>query len=575
MSDTIAAPAGGAFLLGRTDPQQVQTPEDFDEDLRLMASSASQFVEREYRPVEEQIEALDYEESRRLLARAGELGLLALDVPEEYGGLAQSKTASMLVTEKLAQTGSFNVTFNAHVGIGTLPLVYFGTEEQKQKYLPRLASGEWVAAYCLTEDTSGSDARAAKATAVRDGDDWVLNGSKMWISNAGFADLFTVFAQVDGKEFTAFLVERETEGLSLGAEEEKMGIKGSSTRRLILDDVRVPADSVLGEIGKGHRIAFSILNIGRLKLAAGAIGGAKQMLRLAAGYAAERHQFGVPIGSFGLIQEKLADMQAGTYALESAVYRVTGDLDATRAAAGGSDALAGLDEYVVEYSFIKVFGSEILDGIIDETLQIFGGNGFSAEYPVEAAYRNSRINRIFEGTNEINRLLTSGQLLKRAMGGKLDFMSAAQRALGGHTPQADPALPAELQQADVAVQALKQAILVVAGAGAMAWMQKIEEEQEVMARVADMVALAYLAESALLRAARGTAAHAASLARLYAFAAVDRAQLLAAEALRRIPGGVAQQTLVADYLKDHGVDLIGLRREIAAAALDRGAYLLG
>lgn len=308
MTDSARAPRGGAFLIARTSPEAVLTPERFDGDLRLFAQTASQFVEREYRPVKEQIEGLDYAASRQLLAKAGELGLLGLDVPEQYGGLSQSKTASMLVTEKLAQTGSFNVTFNAHVGIGTLPLVYFGTDGQKERYLPRLASGEWVAAYCLTEDGSGSDSRAARTTAVRDGDEWVLNGSKMWISNAGFADLFTVFAQIDGKEFTAFLVERNTPGLSLGAEEHKMGIKGSSTMRVILDNARIPLDNLLGEPGQGHRIAFSILNIGRLKLAAGAIGGARQMLRLASGYAREREQFGVPIGSFGLIKEKLADM---------------------------------------------------------------------------------------------------------------------------------------------------------------------------------------------------------------------------------------------------------------------------
>lgn len=398
----------------------------------------------------------------------------------------------------------------------------------------------------------------------------------MWISNAGFADLFTVFAQVDGKEFSAFLVEKDTPGLSMGAEEEKMGIKGSSTRRLILDDVRIPATNLLGEVGKGHRIAFSILNIGRLKLAAGAIGGAKQMLRLASRYAREREQFGVPIGSFGLIQEKLADMQAGTYALESAVYRVTGDLDARLAAAADSELLKTLDEYVIEYSFIKVFGSEILDDVIDETLQIFGGNGFSAEYPVEAAYRNSRINRIFEGTNEINRLLTSGQLLKRALAGRLDVLAAAQKALAGQEPAAGPALPEELRAADSAVQNLKQAILVVAGSGAMAWMQEIEKEQEVMARVADMIALAYLAESAVLRAQRSDSpAPATQLARLYAFSAVDRARLLAQEALRRIPQGSAQAQRVAGFLPEHGVDLIGLRRELGAAAQEKGGYLLG
>lgn len=577
MTDTIEAARGGAFLISRTEPERVQTPERFDEDLRLFAATASQFVEREYRPVAEQIEALDYGKSRQLIATAGELGLLALDIPEQYGGLQQSKTASMLVTEKLAQTGSFNVTFNAHVGIGTLPIVYFGTDDQKKRYLPKLASGEWVAAYCLTEDSSGSDSRAARATAVRDGDEWVLNGSKMWISNAGFADLFTVFAQIDGKEFSAFLVERDTPGLSLGAEEHKMGIKGSSTMRVVLEDARIPLGNLLGEAGKGHKIAFSILNIGRLKLAAGAIGGAKEMLRLASRYAKEREQFGVPIGRFGLIKEKLGNMQADTFALESAVYRMTGDLDTHLSSLGDSaDAVTGLDEYVVEYSFIKVLGSEILDDIIDETLQVFGGNGFSAEYPVEAAYRNSRINRIFEGTNEINRLLTSGQLLKRAMKGQLDLMSAVQAAAAGQPDAPDEGVAEEFRAADNAISNLKKATLTVAGAAVMVWMQKVEEEQEVMARVADMVALAYLAESALLRARQDSAgAWSGPLARLYAFSAVDSARQLAAEALRRIPSGSVHAGRVAAYLPDHGVDLIGLRREIADEALDKGAYLLG
>lgn len=577
MSQPDKAPAGGAFLLSQTDPDRVLTPEDFSDELRLMATTASRFVEREYVPVAAQLEALDYGLSRSLLAKAGELGLLALDIPEEYGGLDQSKTASMLVTEKLARTGSFNVTFNAHVGIGTLPLVYFGTEEQKARYLPKLASGEWVAAYCLTEDTSGSDSRAARTTAVADGDEWVLNGSKMWISNAGFADLFTVFAQADGTEFSAFLVEKDAPGLSLGAEEEKMGIRGSSTRRLILEDVRIPAGNLLGEIGKGHRIAFGILNLGRLKLAAGAIGGARAMLSLASSYGAEREQFGVPIGSFGLIQEKLGDMQAATFALESAVYRLSGDLDTRLAGVGApAEALKAIDEYVVEYSFIKVFGSEILDGIIDETLQIFGGNGFSAEYPVEAAYRDSRINRIFEGTNEINRLLTSGQLLKRALQGRLDLLGAVQAALAGKPAEPSPDIPGGLGQAVAATENLKKAVLAVAGSAALAFMQDAEKEQEVLARVADMVALAFFAESALLRARKdGAPAAAGLLARLYALSAVDRARLLALEALRRVPGGSAQVALLDAYLPDHGVDLIGLRREIARESLARGGYLAG
>lgn len=579
IDEAIKARKGGSFLLERHSAADVQTPERFDDELRLMARTAQQFVEREYRPVAAELEALDYDLSRRLMARAGEQGLLSLDVPEEYGGLGASKTSSMLVTEKLASTGSFNVTFNAHVGIGTLPLVYFGTDEQKARYLPGLASGELVAAYALSEPGSGSDSRAARTTAVLDaaGENYVLNGTKMWISNAGFADLFTVFAQVDGEHFTAFLVDRDTPGLDMGAEEHKMGIKGSSTRQLILENAVVPAGNVLGEIGKGHRIAFSILNIGRLKLAAGAVGGMKDMLRLGSRYAAEREQFGVPIASFGLIKEKLGRMQADAFALESAIYRMTGELDRNLAGVEGAAAqLAAIDEYVVEYSFIKVFGSELLDDAIDETLQIFGGNGFSAEYPVEAAYRNSRINRIFEGTNEINRLLTSGQLLKRALQGRIDLMGAVQRAMSVAPVGAPADVPAGLADAAAAVENMKLALLVVAGAAAMAWMQKVEEEQEVMGRVADMIGLTYLAESALLRAeASGGSGHAAALARLCALDAMDRARALATEALRRIPGGANQAERVSAFLADHGVDLVGLRRELADAGVEAGGYLVG
>jgi alkylation response protein AidB-like acyl-CoA dehydrogenase len=579
-SGVARAVRGGSFLIERHDPAAVLIPEAFDEELKLTGQTAATFVEREIQPVFKQLEKLDYDLSRKMMARAGELGLLGVDVPEEYGGLALSKTASMLVAEKLSRSGSFNVTFNAHAGIGTLPLVFFGTDKQKENYLPQLASGELIAAYALSEPGSGSDSRAAKTTALLndEGTHYVVNGTKMWISNAGFADLFTVFVQIDGDRFSALLVDRDTPGLSLGAEERKMGIKGSSTRQLIFEDALVPVSNVLGEIGRGHVIAFSILNLGRLKLAAGAIGGIKEMLRLAVRYAQEREQFGVPIGSFGLIQEKIGAMQANAFALESAVYRLTGDIDANlQGVQGDAAVLARLEEFLVEYSFIKVFGSEILDDAIDETLQIFGGNGFSAEYPIELAYRNSRVNRIFEGTNEINRLLTTGQLLRRALKGQLDLLDAAQRAMQGK-PAAAAEVPAALQAASDAVAGLKQAVLLVAGAAAMAWMQATEEEQEVLARVADMIALVYLAESALFRAERlaGTSREEAAclLARLYAFDAVDRGRQLAVEALRRIPQGSALLGTLLGHLPEAGVDLIQLRRDAADRSLAAGGYLL-
>jgi len=572
------APTGGAFLIERQSADQVLVPEAFDDELRMFAGTAKAFVEREILPDFEALEALDYELSRRKMAKAGELGLLGVEIPEEYGGLGAGKAASAVITEAIAGSGSFNVTFSAHSGIGTLPIVYFGTEAQKAKYLPKLASGEWIAAYCLTEPGSGSDSLAAKARAVLDGDEWVLDGTKMWISNAGFADLFTVFAQVDGDEFSCFLVEAGTPGLSLGAEEKKMGIKGSSTRQVILEGVRVPKENLLGEIGKGHHIAFGILNIGRFKLAVGAAGGVKDLIGLAQGYAKERQQFGKPIAEFGLIKEKLGAMAAEAYALESAAFRLAGTMDAASAGkASSAEELRALNEYAVEFSFIKVFGSEILDFVVDEALQVYGGYGFSADYPIELAYRNSRINRIFEGTNEINRMLTVDQLLKRAMRGQLDLLGPAQEAMMGR-PVTEAAGPAELADANLALANLKRATLMVAGMGAMAYMQGLEEQQELMARVADMVGLVYLAESGLLRAERlvgeRPGATAALLARLYAFRAVDRARELAVEALRRIPRGAEAMPRLHAYLPEHGADLIELRREAAQLAYEADGYPL-
>lgn len=567
---------GGSFLLERHAAKDVTTPEDFSDELKMFASTAQQFVEREIRPNFEGLEHLDYDLSLKALRKAGEMGLLGIDVPEEYGGLNTSKVASILVTENVSKAGSFNVTFAAHTGIGTLPLVYFGTPAQQEKYLPKLVTGEWAAAYCLTEPGSGSDSLAAKTKAVLNeaGTHYVLNGTKMWISNAGFANLFTVFAKIDGQHFTAFLVERDTPGLSFGAEEKKMGIKGSSTRQVILENVMVPKENLLGEIGRGHIIAFQILNIGRLKLAAGGIGGSKEMIRLASSYAQERQQFGQPIGNFGLIQEKIGKMTSDTFALESAIYRMTGELDKRlEGTKTQAEQLEAIDEYVIEYSFIKVAGSEILDDNIDETLQIYGGNGFSAEYPIELAYRNSRINRIFEGTNEINRLLTTGQLLKRAMKGKLDVMGAAQKAIQGN-PLEDIDAPAELKEAFLAVENMKRATLLVAGLGAMAYMQGLEKEQEIMAKVTDMITAIYLAESALLRAEKiGGSSKAALLAKLYTFEAFDRARQLGTEALRRIPNGKAMIGKLQSYLKEHGVDLIEMKRQVAEDVYEARGYL--
>jgi len=590
------APKGGAFLFERRPAAEVLIPEAFPDELRMFADTARTFVAREITPDFERMEALDYELSRAKMRRAGELGLLGIEVPEEYGGLASTKAAAAVVVEAIAAAGSFNVTYNAHSGIGTLPLVYFGSPEQKERYLPKLASGEWVAAYCLTEPGSGSDSLAAKTRAVLEGDEWVLDGTKMWISNAGFADLFTVFAKVDGEQFSAFLVERDTPGLEFGAEEKKMGIKGSSTRMVMLDGARIPRENLLGEVGKGHHIAFGILNLGRFKLAVGAAGGAKRLLGQAQAYAKERRQFGAPIAEFGLIKEKIGGMAADCYALESAVYRLAGEMDAVlaeRQAADGAQRgadvgsagsaaaeLAALNEYAVEYSFIKVFGSEILDEVVDEALQVFGGYGFSADYPIEAAYRDSRINRIFEGTNEINRELTVDQLLKRSLRGQIDLLGPAQAAILGEAAN-EPvdehdALPGSIAAQQATLGGLKLATLQVIGMAAMAYLKGLEHEQELMARMADMVGLCYLAESAVLRAERLADAPngevAALAAHLYLVRAVERARLAGREALGRIPRGAQALPRFLAYLAEHNADIIGLRRSLADAVYEADGY---
>ena len=565
--------AGGSFLLERHDPASMLTPERFDDELRMIGQSAAEFVEREIKPVFDELEALDYDLSVSLMRRAGELGLAAIEVPERYGGLGGSKAAAILVCEKLAGAGSFNVTFNAHASIGTLPIVYFGTPEQCQRYLPKLAAGELIGAYCLTEPGSGSDARGAKARASLNGagTHYELSGTKMWISNAGFADLFTVFAQVGGDKLTTFLVERATPGLSFGGEEAKMGIKGSSTRQVIFDGTPVPVANVLGEVGKGHVIAFQALNLGRLKLAAGAVGGCKEMIRLATTYALEREQFGRKIADFGLIQEKIGRMAAATFALESAVYRLTGDLDARLTGRQAQqEQLEAIGEYVVEYSLLKVAGSELLDEVIDETLQVHGGNGFSAEYPVERAYRDSRVNRIFEGTNEINRLLITGQLLRRAVSGRLDLFKPAPAAAGAGEA-ASSGIPPALHDVAFGVEGLKRATTRVAVSAAATYRQDVEHEQEIMARVADMVSAVYLSESALLRAVtlEGSPkqSDAALLARLYTFEAAARLRAAAAEAVARISRKTEGEVTGLDAaLPEHGADLIGLRREAALTA---------
>ncbi len=506
-------PHGSAFLITTLGEEKIFTPEDFTDDQKMFAETANRFMREAVLPVSEEIEHPDAEHTTivKLLKQAGELGLLMIDIPENYEGLGLDKTTSMLCNEKLGIHGSFSVSWAAHVGIGSLPLVYFGNDSQKAHWLPMLATGEKLAAYALTEPGSGSDALAARTTATlsEDGEHYVLNGTKMWITNAGFADLFTVFAQVDGSKFTAFLVEADREGLSTGAEERKMGLKGSSTRMLILENVKVPVANVLGEVGRGHKIAFNILNFGRYKLGVGVLGGCKHALETAVQYAGERKQFGQAIASFGAIQEKLGRMAAVSYSLEAMCYRVAGYMDETIDTIDGKspdyskDVMTAIEEFVVEDSIMKVYGSEVLAFAVDETVQVHGGYGYSAEYPAERAYRDARIQRIFEGTNEINRLLIPGQILKNTMKGKLplfkviqkvdDMISADRQALPISDEKTPLAREVFLNQCAKAltVYAFNQAI--------QKHMADLKDQQEILLRLANMVINCFAMDSTLAR----------------------------------------------------------------------------
>ncbi len=500
---------GGAFLIQPSDAANTFTPEDFSEEQKLIEQTCNEFLDKEVIPhlleIDKQQEGL----MPSLLDKAGELGLLGAAFPEKYGGLGEDFVTATLINEALGGGHSFAVAMAAHNGIGSLPILYFGTESQKQKYIPKLATAQMKGAYALTEPNSGSDALGARTTATLtpDGKHYLINGQKIWITNAGFADVFTVFAKVDGDKFTAFIVDRNTEGLSFGEEEHKMGIKGSSTRQLFFENCKVPVDNVLGEIGRGHIIAFNILNIGRLKLCAAALGGAKRSMNTSIAYATTREQFKTPIAQFGAIQHKLAEMAIKTFATDAALYRTAkwiADKEHELAAAGKPDSetlLGAAEEYAIECAMLKVIGSETLDYIVDEGVQIHGGNGFSDEYNISRAYRDSRINRIFEGTNEINRLLTLDMYLKRAMKGRINLMAPAmaiQKELMGipEFGEDDTPFAAELK----AIANFKKAALMSAGAAVQKLMMKIEQEQEVLMYLADMVMDTFLAESALLRA---------------------------------------------------------------------------
>ncbi|RAS74728.1 acyl-CoA dehydrogenase family protein [Priestia endophytica] len=499
---------GGSFILEDIDPAMVYTPEDFTDEHKMIAKTAADYIDKEVLKEVEHLENHEFDRSVKLLKKAGDLGLLGGDIPEEYGGLDLDKISSALVAEKFSKAGGFSITHGAHVGIGSLPIVLFGTEQQKQTYLPELASGVKIAAYALTEPGSGSDALGAKTTARlnEEGTHYLLNGEKQWITNAGFADLFIVYAKVDGEHFTAFIVERTAEGVSTGPEEKKMGIKSSSTRTLILEDTRVPKENVLGEIGRGHIIAFNILNIGRYKLGVGAIGASKHAFELAVKYTNERKQFKTKISQFSLTKEKLATMAAKIYATESSVYRTVGlfeermgSLNEEERKDGGKVA-ASIAEYAIECSLNKFFGTEVLDYVVDEGLQLHGGYGFMEEYEISRLYQDSRINRIFEGTNEINRLLVPATYLRKGVKGELPLFEKAQalqeEMMMTRAVEAGEGL---LNQEENLVKNGKKIALLILGLIAQKYGKKAAEEQEILANAADIISEVYAMESVLLR----------------------------------------------------------------------------
>ncbi len=588
----VIAARGGSFLIEDRTPEEIFTPEDFTEEQDMIGQTADDFMVKELVPRLPELLKLDYELNRELLRKAGELGLLGVEVPEEYGGLGLDKVSGCLVAEKAARDGSFATTFAVQVGIGTLPIVYFGTEEQKKKYLPKLASGEWVSSYSLSEASSASDAMNAKARAVlsEDGKSWILNGEKMWLSNAGFADLYITFAKVDGEHFTAFIVEKGMPGVSLGAEEKKTGIKGSSTRALILADAVIPKGNLLGEVGKGHKIAFNILNIGRFKLAAMATGGAKLTLEAAAEYGNSRTAFGQPITSFGLIKHKIGQMAILTYVSEAMVYRTAGLIDRNLADVGLDDpttALKRIEEYDVECSMLKVWCSEMGDYVVDETVQIFGGAGYVEDYPAERYWRDARVNRIYEGTSEINRLLVPGRLIRRAMKGELPIFEKARALVDELTSGPSLETPEEgflAAEARMLVGAKKVALMCL-GTAVQKLGEKLKDEQEVLGHFADIAMATYALESALLRARKRAAARGEGETRLqeaavrcYAQDAMDEIDASSRRLLAAVEEGDTLRTLLAAlkrFTKREICNTVALRRQVADAALEQVTSPLG
>ena len=587
----IVAAAGGSFLLETRTPAEVFTPEDLTEEQRQIAATAARFAREEILPAAAAIEAKEPGVLAATLRKAGELGFTGVDIPEEYGGMGMDKISSTLITDHISVLASFSTAFGAQVGIGSLPLVWYGTEDQKQRYLPKLATAEWIAAYSLSESSSGSDAMnvRTRATLSDDGREYILTGEKMWTTNCAIADLFTVFAKVDGEKFSAFLVERSTPGLTVGAEEHKLGIRGSSTCPLVLDGCRIPVTNLLGEVGKGHHIAFNVLNVGRFKLGVACVGGARLALGEMIIYAKERVAFGKPIAEFGLIQKKIATSATRLYAAESMAYRTVGMIEASLEAMTDAEKLqpreTRIEEYAVECSILKVYGSEMLSTVTDELVATMGGYGYVEEYPAERYYRDARINRIFEGTNEINRLIITGWLMKRAMKGQLPLLGAIKKVMEEVT--APPSFDAGSDEGGLltresgALAAAKKLTLFAAGVASQRFMTALEEQQEVMAELADMLTAVFALESALLRAQRlaGAGKSSAEAAAAMTGLLAEETMTQAEQSARRVVAACAQGDMLRTQLailrrvaKYTPADAVRLSRAMAKHCVQAGKY---
>lgn len=596
MSKTSAkerAIKGGEFIIRDTKPENIFIPEEWNEEQKMIASMCDDFIEKEVVPHLDRIDSMEEGLMPSILDKAGELGMLGMSVPEDLGGMGVDFKTSLLATEKLGKGYSFSVAYGAHTGIGTLPLLYYGTEEQKKKWIPKLASGEMKASYCLTEPSSGSDANSGKTKAELTDDEkhYILNGQKMWITNGGFADLYTVFAKIgDDKNLTAFMVEADSEGISLNPEEQKMGIKGSSTRQVFFNDVKVPAENMLSERGNGFKIALNILNIGRIKLAAGVLGGAKDAVTHSVKYANEREQFGRPISKYGAIRYKLAEQVIQSYVLESATYRAGQNIDDAIQSlmddglSKPEATLKGIEEFAPECAMLKVAGSEALDYVVDEAVQIYGGMGYSAESPVERAYRDARINRIFEGTNEINRMLTVDMVLKRGMKGELDLMGPAQKISDElmSIPDMDDDNDGLFASEHKALKGFKKTILMVAGSAVQKLMETLAKEQEVLMNIADLSIWTYQAESVLLRvekliAEKGEEAceHEIAIAKTYFYDTADKMNKAGKDAINSFAGGDEARMMLMGlkrFTKIDGFNVKEARQKIAERVIDSGKY---